>query len=1011
MPFMKSSHFAHMESNLPVYQIFLVAQMKSIKDQVNARTIEFKSDKEIIAEVTKSTNREHESEIIRQEVADKERWKKAAEEAKQEAELAKQEAKLANEDKFTGHYNQQQTQAGGRSFTPPPLLTTLVPGTVSTSIPDPYSDPNRYHKVMNPGSSRIPNDDEDGDDQDGNANNEYGNGSDESLSESDDEYQEAPVEIKPYRQKDDALLAIGTLCDKLKQTEPYKSELESMLVQHVFPEFNSPVGHIRAKLSYQSVSLKFEIIASAVTYVEDDESYLNIAQGKSCKKNHSSVRRCVADPVNVSPNGQSLNLFLKKQSGRSPENNLDVVEGPNKTLRESCLIFTKGDLKEVSEEVANGVSTPGLDGEMYYGQLEEILELTYIGHRKGIHHILTDREFHKNNQYILATQATQVFYLQDLARQPRGWKVVEHVYHRDVAESDQDVIHGSSSSHVTLSVGLTNLEHTDLGINAQSTEVDAPPVNDDNANANKDNAHFINNEDDVVAHALDDEMFITWSRKLCALVLVILQMACVAPRSHGGDAGGSPPRRPVPAQCQSSTLRLETGNRSLRRAFRENNEQPLQLGFDYADLGTFHPLGYFASMLNSLMGETVRPLPLACDYFNLAEWYNNQDKVMVGSNVYTVGERAKNHPPPPKVWGDRTQDEWNELVDWWSHPNRVSRSLQNAANRSKNTIITHQGKKSFAQGRNEYKVEKGHYEDLIETWRKGHSSKKTGEFKTEQNKQGYLDMKVMQEMIKAGIIRFKTDQEILDEVVPSDNRQNMSGMGRKLPGGGSTSRRRANRAYEDVMTRDQMTQILRQQEQEKELYRKQAEEAQARAYLASLKADAADQRANVAYQNTESIYGALGQFFMHYNSPNSARPFTPPAFSLVPPPPPGPTMPQLTPNWAHLLQPPFPYNQPLQPLQPPYPGPFPPIPVTNNNFNNCYHPVLNSTHCIPSSSNSQAQRPHYTLLTNPHMNDSRSCDQLAQDLARENNNECSSREEEEEEGEQQSGDDYSEEEE
>ncbi|GJR33655.1 hypothetical protein Tco_1209339 [Tanacetum coccineum] len=42
-------------------------------------------------------------------------------------------------------------------------------------------------------------------------------------------------------------------------------------------------------------------------------------------------------------------------------------------------------------------------------------------------------------------------------------------------------------------------------------------------------------------------------------------------------------------------------------------------------------------------------------------------------------------------------------------------------------------------------------------------------------------MKAMQEMIKAGIIPFKTDQEILDEVVPSDNCQNMSGMGRKLP--------------------------------------------------------------------------------------------------------------------------------------------------------------------------------------------------------------------------------------
>ncbi|GJY67788.1 Myc-type, basic helix-loop-helix domain-containing protein [Tanacetum coccineum] len=298
----------------------------------------------------------------------------------------------------------------------------------------------------------------------------------------------------------------------------------------------------------------------------------------------------------------------------------------------------------------SGVSTLGLDGEMYYGQLEEILELTYIGHRKvvlfrckwfdtinpknhttrnrrsyidqGIHHILTDREFHRNNQYILATQVTQVFYLQDLARQPRGWKVVEHVYHRDVAESDQDVIHGSSSSHVTLSVGLTNLEHTDLSINAQSTEVDAPPVNDDNANANEDNADFINNEDDVVAHVLDDDDVVVSDDDEVNPSTNVEEMACLAPRSHGGDAGGSPPRqpnRPVPAQCQSSSLRIETGNASLRKAFRHNNQQPLTLGFDYDDLGTFHPIGDYASMLNSLMGETIRPLPLACEWEEIPE--------------------------------------------------------------------------------------------------------------------------------------------------------------------------------------------------------------------------------------------------------------------------------------------------------------------------------------------------------------------------------------------------------
>ncbi|KAI4338873.1 hypothetical protein MLD38_023880 [Melastoma candidum] len=63
-------------------------------------------------------------------------------------------------------------------------------------------------------------------------------------------YDESPLEYKPYRQKDGALLAIGALCDKLKQTEPYKSELERMLVQHVFPEFSSPVGHLRAKAAW-----------------------------------------------------------------------------------------------------------------------------------------------------------------------------------------------------------------------------------------------------------------------------------------------------------------------------------------------------------------------------------------------------------------------------------------------------------------------------------------------------------------------------------------------------------------------------------------------------------------------------------------------------------------------------------------------------------------------------------------------------------------------------------------
>lgn len=88
-------------------------------------------------------------------------------------------------------------------------------------------------------------------------------------------YDSLPAEQKPYRQKDGALLAIGTLCDKLKKAEPNKSELERMLVQHVFPEFRSPVGHLRAKAAWvagQYASIKFSDLNSfrtALRFVVD----------------------------------------------------------------------------------------------------------------------------------------------------------------------------------------------------------------------------------------------------------------------------------------------------------------------------------------------------------------------------------------------------------------------------------------------------------------------------------------------------------------------------------------------------------------------------------------------------------------------------------------------------------------------------------------------------------------------------------------------------------------------
>ncbi|GJU02895.1 hypothetical protein Tco_1113233 [Tanacetum coccineum] len=354
-----------------------------------------------------------------------------------------------------------------------------------------------------------------------------------------------------------------------------------------------------------------------------------------------------------------------------------------------------------------------------------------------------------------------------------------------------------------------------------------PPVNDDNANANEGNA-----EDDDVAHVLDDDdddVVVSDDDEVNPSTNVE-EMACVFPRSHGGDAGGSPPRRPnrpVPAQCESKKL-FQPAYRDrecvLMEAFRPNDNDLFdgKSALIYGDLGTFHPTGDYASMLNSLMGETVRYLPFACEweeipeaykahifptlesYFDLASWYNNQDKVGdVGNNgLYGLGGQWRicsdveaGTSAPKKVWGDRTEDEWNKLVDWWSHPDRVARSLQNAANRAKNTILTHQGKKSFAQGRNEYILDQ------------------------KVQKVGYDEHGKIR--VRAGVIPYKTDQDILDEVVPSTNRQNMSGKGRKLPGGGSTSRRRGPQAFPNVISREELDRILRQKDQEAELLRKQ----------------------------------------------------------------------------------------------------------------------------------------------------------------------------------------------
>lgn len=382
-------------------------------------------------------------------------------------------------------------------------------------------------------------------------------------------------------------------------------------------------------------------------------------------------------------------------------------------------------------------------------------------------------------------------------------------------------------------------------------------------------------------------------------------MASVAPNSHGGDAGGDPPdrARQLPSQCQGSGLRGETTNQALRKAYRQNEGRPLKIDFEYNDQKTFLPVGAYAKHLNSLIGEVVKKLPLACTweqipptalvhimptlegYFNLREHLTNQTVVEVGKNATETvrrmvnnglhhqlrkayrghknkikskwfdtkeaPEHARREPPPAKSW-KRTREEWEQLCDWWADPDQMARAAKNAENRAKNKIKTHQGSKSFARGRHEFMKDNGYFEDLIETWRKTHSC--NGVFQNEENENFYNRMKSLQEQVRAGLHRFLTNEEILDAVTESTSRENLAGRGRRLPGTGSSSRVVPNYTFGEgnIVTRDQVTEILKQEAREKELLRKRTEDAELQS-----------NQANLRVSNVEAF---LGQFMNHFNS-------------------------------------------------------------------------------------------------------------------------------------------------
>nr|GEV12576.1 hypothetical protein [Tanacetum cinerariifolium] len=183
-------------------------------------------------------------------------------------------------------------------------------------------------------------------------------------------------------------------------------------------------------------------------------------------------------------------------------------------------------------------------------------------------------------------------------------------------EDNQDVIH-SNSSDVALFANLGDLDYTSLSTNDESTEVDASP---DNEVPDEENADFIGDEDDVVPHVLEDDDQDD-------------DMACVAPRSHGGDAGGDPldDRRPrlLPHQCKGFGKRGESKHKALKKAFKQNGYHKLEIVFEAKDQKTFKPVGRYGANFSSYT------------YFDLQPHLNDETVIKINGEDKTVGSLVR----------------------------------------------------------------------------------------------------------------------------------------------------------------------------------------------------------------------------------------------------------------------------------------------------------------------------------------------------------------------------------
>ncbi|GJV72793.1 hypothetical protein Tco_1492788 [Tanacetum coccineum] len=413
----------------------------------------------------------------------------------------------------------------------------------------------------------------------------------------------------------------------------------------------------------------------------------------------------------------------------------------------------------------SGICSPGPDGEMYYGQLQEILEFKYLlfkvalfrvkwfdtsnkGRkvnklvlRNNMTQIDCSREAFKDDQYILVTQVKQVFYLEDKTKP--HWKVVKHVNHKKfsdgsviVVEDDPYIIHFDNSSDLPLSTSLNDLDNATLHIDGQSMVVDAPPDIIDVPDEDDD----IIDDEDALPHDLADS-------DIEDLINVdddgveIMSSADVA-RSHGDEGGGEdrPPPPYVPTGCGGCFINRGKGKRK-------------------PNLG-----GRGAGRLNTR--DKTRNL-------SLKEIAEAKGPVLIH---FDVGDKQTLNPLRVRARPEEiTTDEWDNYIRFWNDPKNLARAAQNRQNQQKSVVISRQGSRSLARLRDEMRqaLDTQEYPSLIDTFWGTHTV--DGVFSKDEDRRIYEEMKRLEATGEY------TEDEINALARGGKLRGHIPGVGRVLP--------------------------------------------------------------------------------------------------------------------------------------------------------------------------------------------------------------------------------------